>query len=172
MPSPIGHGLAAVAAGWAVARPAASPRALAVQAAIFAAVGAAPDLDLLVGRHSAEMHSMGAAAILATLAAWRRWPVAAGRSRIWLAVALAYASHPLLDALGFDTSPPIGVMAFWPLSHAYVQTSLHLFAPITRRWWLPGFFTHNLMAVVHEVAVLAPFVLIVWWWRRARTAPQ
>ena len=41
VPSPIGHALGAVAAGWAVARPAAPRRALAIQVAILAALGVA-----------------------------------------------------------------------------------------------------------------------------------
>ena len=116
VPSPIGHALGGVAAGWLVARPAAPRRALATQTAIFAAVAAAPDLDLLWHRHSAETHSLGAALLVGGIAAVWAWPVASSRWRIFLAVCAAYATHPLLDALHFDVSPPIGVMAFWPLA--------------------------------------------------------
>ena len=100
VPSPVGHGLAALAVGWAVAGRATSARGAWAQAATFVAVGIAPDLDLLWGRHSAETHSIGAAAIVASIAAWRRWPAAVTPSRIWLAVFLAWCSHPLLDAIG------------------------------------------------------------------------
>jgi membrane-bound metal-dependent hydrolase YbcI (DUF457 family) len=172
MPTPIGHGLAGVAAGWAIARPAAPHRALAIQTAILAVLGAAPDLDLLIGRHRAETHSLGAAVIVACVAAAWRWPIAASRGRIWLAACAAWATHPLLDALGSDTSIPIGIMAFWPLSRAYYHMGYDLFAAISRRWWTASFYTQNLLAVGREVAILLPICVLVWWLRAPRRAPQ
>lgn len=172
MPSPLGHALAGVAAGWLVARPAKEKQARLRQAAIFAALAVAPDLDLLVGRHSAETHSIGAAAIVATIAWWRHWPVATERWRVWLAVCLAWATHPLLDALGSDTSVPIGVMAFWPLSREYVQTGLDIFLPIYRRWMLPGFVSHNFVAMAREIVLLLPVTGLVWWMRSGRAGPE
>ena len=151
--------------GWSIVPPAADRRLRAVQASLFAAVAAAPDLDLLIGRHRAESHSLGAAAIVATIAAWRRWPVADTRGRVWLAIFAACATHPLLDALAFDNVPPIGIMAFWPFSRAYVQSGFTLFAPVWRRWWLASFYTHNTLAVIREVSILAPVWLAVWWMR-------
>ena len=162
MPSPVGHALAGLAAGWLVAGAARDTRALVQQAAIFGAIAVAPDLDLLVGRHSAETHSLGAAAIVATIALWRRWPVATAGWRVWLAVFLAWTTHPLLDSLGSDTSVPIGVMAFWPVSREYVQTGLDVFLPIYRRWMLPGFVWHNFIAVLREIAILLPITGLAW----------
>ena len=40
------------------------------------------------------------------------------------AIALAYASHTLLDWLGTDSSPPIGIMALWPFSRDYYESHL------------------------------------------------
>ena len=131
------------------------------QAAILTAIGVAPDLDLLVGRHNMETHSIGAAAIVATIAAWQRWPVAMSRSTIWMAVALAWMSHPILDALGSDTSAPIGVMAFWPFSHAHIQSPWHVFEAISRRYWRDDFWSLNLSAILKEVLILAPVVAVV-----------
>src|SRR5437870_766283 len=136
MPTPLGHALAGITAGWAIARPAAERHARWVQAGIFAAVAAAPDLDLIVYRHRGETHSVGAAAIVAAIAAWRLWPVARTRARIGLSVFAAYATHLLLDTLALDNAPPLGIMAFWPFSRAYVQSGLEVFAPVWRRWWL------------------------------------
>jgi len=167
MPTSIGHAIAGVAAGWAVVTPAADRRARWVQAGIFAAVAAAPDLDLIVNRHRSETHSLGAAAIVATISAWRLWPVAATRGRIWLSIFAAYATHLVLDTLALDQAPPIGIMAFWPVSRAYVETGLEVFAPVWRRWWLASFYTHNSVAVVREVAILAPILLGVGGWRRS-----
>jgi membrane-bound metal-dependent hydrolase YbcI (DUF457 family) len=139
MPSPIGHGLAAIAVGLGVAGPAPDAAAAWRRIAILAAIGMAPDLDLLIGRHSRETHSLGAAAIVASLAAALRWPVATSRLRIWCTVALAWLSHPLLDALALDTSPPLGVMALWPFTRTHYQTGLSLFGPIARSVRQPGF---------------------------------
>jgi len=168
MPSPVGHALAGVAAGWLIAPPASPPssRAFRVQVAILAAVAIAPDLDLLINRHSRETHSLGAAAIVATVAAIWRWPVASTRGRIWCAIFLAWASHPLLDALAIDTAPPIGVMAFWPFSREHVQTGLAVFSPISRSWNQPGLVAHNAWAVVREIAIMGPIAAAVWWLRR------
>lgn len=172
MPSPIGHGLAAAAAGWIVARPATPSRAFWIQTATLAAVGAAPDLDLLIGRHGMEVHSLGAGAIVATVAAWLRWPVAQDRHRrgvIWLAVFVAWATHPFLDSLAQDWSSPFGVMVFWPLSSASFYTGWDIFMSIWRHWWEPGWFTHNVVAVTREILILLPVTLVVWWWRAPRS---
>ncbi len=161
MPSPLGHGLAALAAGWSCAGIAADKRGRLRQAAILAAIGVAPDLDLLVGRHSMETHSLGAAIIVASVAAWQRWPVASSRTVIWIAVALTWMSHPLLDALGSDTSVPIGVMAFWPFSQAHVQAAWEVFGPISRRYWRDDFLSINVSSVLRETLILGPILALV-----------
>jgi hypothetical protein len=72
----------------------------------------------------------------------------------------------VLDALGDDTTPPIGIMALWPLTSEFYQTDLRWFMAISRRYWLPGFWTHNLLAVAWEVVLLAPVAAAVAWLRR------
>ena len=156
MPSPVGHALGALAAGWTMAKPPSERRAFVVQAAILSALGCAPDLDLLIGRHSRETHSLGAAVIVATAAALWRWPVAATRGRIWLAAFLAWVSHPILDMLSLDTSIPLGVMFFWPFSREHVQTGWAVFASIYRNYHEAGFLLHNLLAVIREIAIVGP----------------
>jgi hypothetical protein len=156
MSSPIGHGLAAVAAGWLVARPAMSRKELMIQTGALAVVGVMPDLDLLIGRHSAETHSIGAAAIVASVAALARVPVARDRARIWLAIFLAWMTHPVLDAFTADNSVPIGIMAWWPFSSAHYHSGIAVFDSIYRRWWLPGFFEQNIGAALKEVVLLGP----------------
>ena len=109
MPTPLGHALGAMAVGWlicprlgkesyAFSKPpmAIGPTALAGIA--YAAVGLAPDLDLLVGAHSTYTHSVGAVGLV-FLAAF----AASKRPRAAAAVAAAWASHLLLDWLGSDT---------------------------------------------------------------------
>jgi membrane-bound metal-dependent hydrolase YbcI (DUF457 family) len=163
VPSPIGHGLAAVAAGWLVATPALSRRELVIQSATLAAIGVMPDLDLLIDRHSAETHSVGVAAIVASIAALAMLPVARTRMRIWLAVFLAWMTHPLLDAFTADNSVPVGIMVWWPFSSAHYHTGMVVFDSIYRRWWLPGFFEHNAIAALKELVILGPVAGLAWW---------
>lgn len=165
MPSPIGHALGGLAAGWAICPPEPGRRALVTQAAIFMAVGAAADLDLLINRHHYEMHSIGAALLAGGLAAWMRWPIGTGRWRVFLAATAAWATHPLLDMLAPDHSPPIGVMAFWPFSHGFYITGVEIFLPIAREWWRPGILAFDVRAALREVLLLAPIVVLVWWLR-------
>ena len=65
----------------------------------------------------------------------------AGSPALALACAAAVASHVLLDWLGSDTTPPLGVMALWPFTSDFYQSPFFLFMAISRRWWLPGFYT-------------------------------
>ena len=165
MPSPVGHALAAIAVGTVARERGAIARPWLV-AGILAAIGIAPDLDLLWNRHSRETHSLGAAIVVASIAAWRRWPVAGTRARVFVVVVLAWLTHPLLDALGSDSSVPIGVMAFWPLSTQHVTFGVEWFPSIYRAWWRPGFWQQNAYAVAVETALLGPALLLALWRRR------
>jgi inner membrane protein len=170
VPSPLGHVLGGVAAGWLVAGRAktglltershqsGAARDREGGAALFALIGAAPDLDLLFGTHSTYTHSLGAIALTALAAlAWTR-----GRQpRLALACAAAVASHVLLDWMGSDTTPPIGIMALWPFTREFYQSPLFVFMAISRRWWLPGFYIHNGLAALREIAILLPIVTVI-----------
>ncbi len=184
VPSPIGHALAGIAAGWFV-QPGGSPsgaRRLGFSRrdvrllALFAVAGAAPDLDLLVGAHSGPTHGVGAAALAGALTfglfalrsgagARGQSPAVGGRGqtpwRLAAAVAAAYATHILLDWLGTDTSAPIGIMALWPFSHHYYESSAHVFMAISRRYWLPEFWTWNLLALGRELLILVPIAALI-----------
>jgi membrane-bound metal-dependent hydrolase YbcI (DUF457 family) len=117
VPSPIGHVLGGVAAGWLVGGRRGAP-GWRREAALFGLIGAAPDIDLLFGTHSTYTHSAGAVGLtaLAALIVTR-----GRRPRIALACAAAMASHVLLDWLGSDTTPPIGIMALWPFTRDFYQ---------------------------------------------------
>ena len=187
MPSPLGHALGAVAAGWLVGgrlwrgwhatvfvprlRPVVDAlgqtrRAFDVNlthrglaTVLFATVGVMPDLDLLVGSHSTYTHSVGAVALV-FVAAW----ALSKRPRVAAAVAAAWASHLLLDWLGSDTSPPIGIMALWPFTSKHYQSSFYLFDAISRRYWLPEQFVWwNLKAAMKEVLILTPLAGVSYW---------
>lgn len=156
MPSPLGHALGGLAAGWLVAGREAPWRRAVPAALVFAGTAVAPDFDLLIGAHRGPSHSV-AAAVLAGLVAY----AATRRSRMAAAVAAAYASHILLDWLGRDTMPPIGVMALWPFSREYFESTLHLFRAISRRHWLPEFWVLTVRAVLREVVILLPLAAFI-----------
>jgi len=171
MPSPVGHALGGIAAGWRL-----MPSQARRSAALLAAIAIAPDVDLLVGTHRGASHSVGAA-VLAGLAAAVSWAVFAraplppspGRRRtggpdalrVGIAAALAWGSHVLLDWLSNDTRPPIGIMAFWPFTHDYYKASIEIFPPVSRRYWESRFWLYNLRALVAELLILGPLAWLV-----------
>jgi membrane-bound metal-dependent hydrolase YbcI (DUF457 family) len=180
MPSPVGHALGGFAIGWLAARSSRLDRPL-LTGLVFAGLGVAPDIDIVVeGTHRLYTHSIAAVGIVALLAAvglraaGPRFAEPGTRVVLVLAVVAAYASHLLLDWLGDDRSVPIGIRALWPFTDAYFQSDLRWFPPVERRYWLPGFWTANLRAIGWEVAVLGPLVAVAVWarahaTRRART---
>jgi inner membrane protein len=167
VPTPVGHALGALIL---TAPLRARYRLAGAGVAIAAAsAGAAPDLDLLIGRHSAETHSIGAAvvtgAVVWAVLQWKRAP----RARVLAAIAaIAVLSHVLFDWLGTDTSAPIGVMAMWPFSREYVESQLHLFMAVSRRYWLPEFWTYNLSVLARELLLLGPPAIAAEWIVRKR----
>jgi membrane-bound metal-dependent hydrolase YbcI (DUF457 family) len=183
MPSPIGHFIAGVAAGWLVSgapRRAERQRAW-LEAGLFGALGALPDVDLLVGAHSGPTHGIGAAALvgLAALALQiARAPDSRGKpvlapGLLALACFAAYGSHVLLDWLARDTTPPIGIMALWPFSREHYQSELHLFMAISRRYhqgW--SFVRQNTLALTRELAILLPVLIAVLVLRRRIPAAE
>lgn len=154
MPSPVGHALGGLAAGCAVA-----PRVRWTVLALFAIVGMVPDLDFLLPiQHRGPSHSIAAAALAfaVTLVVLSRRGMRGVSLRLAAAVGAAYLSHTLLDWLGEDSSSPRGLMALWPVSHAYYISGLDLFDAVNRRYWMPGFWRGNTIAVLREVAILGP----------------
>lgn len=122
---------------------------------LFAWLGMAADLDFFVGRHSRETHSVGAMVLVGIGLA-----IVTRRPRLVTSGALAYASHILLDWLGSDTTPPLGVMALWPLTADFYQSSWFLFDAISRRVWLWSTWVHNAEAVAREILILGPVVVL------------
>jgi tetratricopeptide (TPR) repeat protein len=127
----------------------------------FAALGIAPDLDLIVGAHRGPTHSVGAV-VLVALATWFVVGRQARRGRWTIACAAAYGSHLLLDWFGLDTSAPFGIPALWPLSSAYFQAPWPVFLPVSRRIHQPDlFWIPNALAVARELLILVPIVMLV-----------
>lgn len=157
MPSPIGHVLGGIAVAYA-----AGHRGDWRLPALCAVAATLPDVDFLLPLpHRGPTHSIAAAVIvfIATLAVVA---VAAGkgRARIASAVGLAVLSHVLLDWLGEDSSAPRGVMALWPLTSAYYVSDLNIFNAVDRRYWLPGFWRRNTIALAWEMLILGPIAML------------
>jgi membrane-bound metal-dependent hydrolase YbcI (DUF457 family) len=128
-----------------------------------AALGAAPDLDLLFIAHRTVTHSIGAVLFVglfcAALAANARRPIA----RIALMCAAAYGSHLFLDWLGTDNYPPQGIQALWPLSREWFISGTDVFRQTARQEvWTSASMLKNLKAIVQEVAILGPTVVALW----------
>lgn len=182
MPSPLGHALGGLAAGWLIAGAPTSPddrqrttpwTSTWRGALIFAAIAMAPDLDFLIGSHRTYTHSIGAAFIV-MLAAMilTRASASSSRTTAGLTCGVAYASHLLLDWLGSDASPPIGLMAAWPFTSNYYESSFHIFMSTTRRYSLPGFWRQNFWAVTYEVGILLPIAAAIYVLRMRRRKPE
>jgi membrane-bound metal-dependent hydrolase YbcI (DUF457 family) len=157
VPSPVGHALGGLIVGQLLA-----PSAL----RICAVAGVLPDIDFAWGGHNRETHSLGAALIAgAVVFAWKRSP------RLALAVTLSWASHVLFDWLGSDDTPPLGVMAWWPLNANFYFANAFVFEAISRRYWLDNFISHNAWAVAKELLILAPIAIMARRWvGRAKAA--
>jgi hypothetical protein len=142
-----------------------SPRSatLRTELVLCAIAACLPDLDFLWGRHNMETHSVGFALLIGVAVfAWTR------SARLACASALAVISHVLFDWLGSDDTPPLGVMALWPLTSKFYFADAFVFEAISRRYWLSNFVTHNLLAVARELAILGPMTAALWWARGPR----
>ena len=166
MPSPVGHALGGLAAGWLL-QPTITSRPLQRGVTLAcAALGMAADLDLLIGLHRGPTHSIGAT-IVVFVAAWAALAGRPNRARLAVAAAAAYGSHALLDWLGSDTSPPLGLQALWPWSTVYYQSPWQLFSAVSRRFHQPElFWVPNALALGRELGILLPVVGVVYFVRR------
>ena len=156
MPSPVGHALGGLIVGEALA-----PSAL----LLCAVAGVLPDIDFAWGGHNRETHSLGAAVIAGLVVlAWKRSP------RLALAVTLSWVTHVLFDWLGSDDTPPLGVMALWPLNSNFYFADAFVFEAISRRYWLANFIPHNAYAVMKEVLILGPVAAVLFVLRKKKRA--
>lgn len=126
-----------------------------------------PDIDFLWGRHNLETHSVGFALLVGFgVLGWSR------SVRLASACVLAVGTHVLFDWLGSDTTPPLGVLALWPFSQQFYFADAFVFEAISRRYWLPNFVQHNLLAVAQEIVILLPIAIGVWWIRGRGGHPE
>lgn len=112
-----------------------------------------------------ETHSIGAA-LIAGLVAW----MATKDRRLAVVVSLVWFAHPVMDALGDDSSVPRGVMLWWPFSREFYIAPFTIFDSAYRAYWKPDFWPHNTVAVAKEIAILGPLVVGAWLWRRRKAS--
>jgi inner membrane protein len=171
VPSPIGHVLGGAAVAWgsdAIDGRRSSPRFVAA----CVLLAAAPDLDLLFrGYHRSFTHSLTAVLIVLIIAAavtgrvtrLRQGYGGHDRWRFAIVCACAYASHLLLDWLGADTLPPLGLQLFWPYVRDYFVSGLNVFAETERRQpFSEPTLVKNFWAVAREIAIMAPIAAGLW----------
>jgi inner membrane protein len=143
-------------------------RASAGTLALFAAVSMLPDADVFIVAmgasdagamgHRAASHSLSVAVgmgLLGAVVAGRLgWPV----MRTALAVALATASHALLDLLGIGGR---GLMVLWPFSFDRLHSPWRLFPNAPRGIKL---LSHaGLIELAIEIAIFSPLTLYALW---------
>jgi len=184
VPSPVGHSLAGLC-GFILARQRLGPirESWLSLGSIF--IANMPDLDFLPGLilgdprffHHKGLHSfMAAAAIgLLTIVLSGRWNLSRIRWSIWAAG--LYVSHVLLDTLAHDPIPPFGVQLFWPFSESYFTSSITPFARFDYFYPDLGIMgallsTHNIIAVLQEITLMALLVGLVWYFRSRRWRTQ
>ena len=164
MPTPIGHALGGIAVGYVVAACRGSSSDDRSQFVIpwtgfgssvlsLSIIAVLPDIDLLFGLHRGLTHSVTAALIIGVVYGLCQQ---ADRFGVGICAFLAYGSHLVFDWCGVDTGPPSGVMAFWPFSENYYQSSFLIFHRVCREYWDPACWENNVMALGWELAVLVP----------------
>jgi inner membrane protein len=181
MPSPIGHALSGVAIAWTASlaeRGDAAGRTVSDRwLPVYAALAAAPDLDLLVhGAHRTATHSVTAMLVVTILAAVVTGQVTSlrasrfggqARRRVALLCGISYGSHLLLDWLAADNYPPRGIQMFWPFSGRWFISDVDLFRQTARQEFLTApIIRQNLLAVAQECLILLPILALIWWARR------
>ena len=163
MPTPFAHAVGGLAAAFLTNSTANRPRLTMPILATSAALAVSPDLDIIAGLHRVYTHSIAAVAVVGIVS----WLVLRTRTTEALPLAAvltaAYASHAVLDLLGKDTSPPLGLTVLWPFSSHYYLTGWNVFTEVSRRYWRPDeFIFGNLRALSHEMLVLLPVLILTW----------
>jgi inner membrane protein len=175
MPSPIGHGLAGLAIGFAIEpvlseSAATTTRRLSKFALMGALVAALPDADLVSSAiHRGVSHSIGLTALLMIITGVvTGWVTGRVQWRWVILIGAAHASHILMDWLGTDRYPPTGLEALWPFSREFYISGWDVFPPTERRVYLPGAVWTNVRALVAEVGIMGPIAVLTYIARRTR----
>ena len=182
MPTPIGHALGGIAAGYFVTGLFAGSRTflkasvvrttstkdntVLVGVVTLACMGMLPDIDFLFAAHREFTHSIGATIAVMMVAA----ALTNGRStEVPCVVGAAYGSHIGLDWLAADSSFPAGLMALWPFTSNYYLSSydFFLFLNVCRQVGEFKCWMNNGLALFRELTILLPLTGVVIWFQRS-----
>ncbi len=149
----------------------------------------APDLDFLPGLlvglpvlyHQGISHSLAFALAVSCIVTMlcRSWLQGHFLGN-WMTLFAAYTSHLLIDLLGPDRRPPFGIPLFWPVLDEHYLSSFQLLLGASHAkstltgtsGWLAGILQfRNVVAILTEIAVIAPVVLLVQFLTRRRSRP-
>jgi inner membrane protein len=142
---------------------------------IFVTLANLPDSDFLPGfllgepnrYHQWFTHSLGFAALAGLcggLIYWRQKNENSDRFGLHgIFIGLAVLSHLVLDLLTWDSSPPKGMMLFWPFDKNHYDVRWDLFLACQRDNTSATFFSslfspYNLKVVLREFLIMAPIV--------------
>ena len=180
MPTPVGHALGGIAAGYLVTGLFTAARAfihtsvtpaylskhvpVLVGVVTLACLGMLPDIDFVFAAHREFTHSIGATL---TVMAVSMVMVKRRRLEISCVVGAAYASHIGLDWLTADSSFPVGIMALWPFSTDYYQSSLQwsVFLNVCRQIGEMQCWMNNGLALTRELTILLPATAALIWFQ-------
>lgn len=73
---------------------------------------------------------------------------------------LLVTSHIVFDSCGYDSRPPYGIQFFWPLTSAYFTSPVSIFIGAAKGTFSEMFSSWNLYAVLFELAVFLPMLLM------------
>lgn len=146
---------------------------------LFAFVAVLPDADFFPGwlqgnpnlYHTLWSHSLGAAILAAGLFALVFSRKNGQFLRYFVIFFSLYYSHIILDFFNDDTRPPLGVMAFWPLSSTFYLSPVPLFDSVHKSSDSSTFVASvlsfpNLIGAVKELLILSPFAALSFFLKR------
>ena len=180
MPTPIAH--SAVGLAVYLSLPTKFKNALSTRKKVifvFCAIALAlfPDFDFLPGiaiGHPGQFHHGPSHSLVAALFSASCFSLLASQLctdvpliKFWPPFATASLSHPLLDALAADRSPPFGIPFLWPFSSTFYISPFPFFGDVARNdstnnLFLSSLFSlHNLKVAVVEVCLSIGLIALI-----------
>ncbi len=173
MPTSVGHSLSGLIAYMALAGWKKWSIRLVI---IFVLLSNLPDFDFvpgwLIGQpnlfHRGASHSMLLAFVIGLSAGVIVKTTRGGKFvPALMTVFILYMMHLVLDLFSADYSTMPGFQIFWPFSNEHYIAPTVIFANITRssivEEFVPSLFnSHNLRAMVNEVVIFTPPILLLW----------
>ena len=137
----------------------------------------APDLDLLFGLlqgnlnayHQTVTHTLFWISLV-TVCTWlllRRHKANHPAPGLVL-IFILLTSHLAADLVCQDYSPPYGLMLGWPFSSQYWHSPISIFPAIAKKDLWDLWSWHNLQAVLTEIWITLPFLVLVYAYVRAK----